>query len=459
MKTEGTILIVDDDEDISFSLKLLLDQHFSSVFTENNPYHIPRLLRQYSPDVILLDMNFKKGNTDGEEGIHWLKKIRELDSTVQVLMITAYSEVEVAVKTLKFGAADFLEKPWRNEKLLATVKSAFTITKSLAQVDELESHKKVLAMALDEPFARIIGTSSEMDKIYNTISKVANTDAHVLIMGENGSGKELVARAIHRQSKRHKEVFIPIDLGAIPESLFESELFGHKKGAFTDAYEDRIGRFEVSHKGTIFLDEIGNLSTGMQAKLLQVLQNKVIYRIGDPSPIQVNIRVICATNMPLYQMVEDKTFRQDLLYRINTIEINVPPLRVRKGDLPLLCDHFLSQLKKNYNRPDLTINSDSYKAMESYGWPGNVRELRHLLERAMILSDGDEIKPEGFIPSRINGDSSSESLNLDALEKKYILKALEINRGNITKASRDLGITRAALYRRLEKYGINQNEE
>ena len=454
-KTEGTILIVDDEEDISFSLKLFLGQHFTSVFSENNPYQIPRLLRQYSPDVILLDMNFKKGKTDGSEGIHWLKKIKELDSTVQVLIITAHSEVDIAVKTLKHGAADFLEKPWRNEKLLATVKSAFTITKSLVQVDELESQKKALTMAMDEPFAQIIGTSEPMDQIYRTISKVAATDAHVLIMGENGSGKELVARAIHRQSKRKDEVFIPVDLGAIPESLFESELFGHKKGAFTDAFEDRVGRFEVAHKGTIFLDEIGNLSTPMQAKLLQVLQNQVIYRTGDSTPIQVNIRIICATNMPLYQMVEEKTFRQDLLYRINTIEINVPPLRSRSGDIPLLCDHFLSQLKNKYNRSGLNINPISYTSMESYHWPGNVRELRHLIERAVILSDNDEIKPEDYISTAISTPLSLESLNLEEIEKKSILKALELNRGNITKAARDLGITRAALYRRIEKYDIN----
>ena len=459
MKAKGSILIVDDEEDLSFSLKLLLEQHFTSVYTENNPFHIPRLLRQYSPDVVLLDMNFRKGTTDGAEGIHWLKKIKELDPTVQVLMITAYSEVDVAVTTLKHGAADFLEKPWRNEKLLATVKSAFTIAKSLEQVDELESQKEALTTAMDEPFAQIIGTSEPMDEIYRTISKVATTEAHVLIMGENGCGKELVARAIHRQSRRQREVFIPIDLGAVPESLFESELFGHKKGAFTDAFEDRIGRFEVAHKGTIFLDEIGNLSTSMQSKLLQVLQNKVIFRIGDPKPIQVDIRVICATNMPLYQMVEDKTFRQDLLYRINTIEINVPPLRTRQGDIPLLCEHFLSQLKKKYNRPDIVIGSESYKVMESYNWPGNVRELRHLLERAVILSDGNEIKPEEFIPNKVSVSTDTESLNLDELEKKYVIKALEINRGNITKASRDLGITRAALYRRLEKYNINHLEQ
>ena len=338
---------------------------------------------------------------------------------------------------------------------MATVKSAFTITKSLVQVDELESQKKALTMAMDEPFAQIIGTSVPMDKIYRTISKVAATDAHVLIMGENGSGKELVARAIHRQSKRKDEVFIPVDLGAVPESLFESELFGHKKGAFTDAFEDRIGRFEVAHKGTIFLDEIGNLATPMQAKLLQVLQNQVIYRTGDPTPIQVNIRIICATNMPLYQMVEEKTFRQDLLYRINTIEINVPPLRSRSGDIPLLCDHFLSQLKNKYNRSGLKINPNSYTSMESYHWPGNVRELRHLIERAIILSDNDEIRPEDYIPTAISTPLSLESLNLEEIEKKSILKALELNRGNITKASRDLGITRAALYRRIEKYDIN----
>ena len=459
MRSEGTILIVDDEEDLSFSLKLLLSQHFTSVFTENNPYHIPRLLRQMNPDVILLDMNFSKGKTDGAEGLHWLQKIKELDPSVQVLMITAYSEVDIAVKTLKFGATDFLEKPWRNEKLLATVRSAFQIRESLEQVEELKTKKQALNMAMDEPFAQIIGTSEKMDAIYRTIAKVAVTDAHVLIMGENGSGKELIARAIHRKSTRKDEVFIPVDLGAIPESLFESELFGHKKGAFTDAYEDRVGRIEAAHKGTIFLDEIGNLTTPMQAKLLQVLQNKVIYRIGDPQPINVDIRVICATNMPLYSMVEEKTFRQDLLYRINTIEINMPALRERKGDLPLLSAHFMDQFKKKYNRPDLSIPEESYALMEKYHWPGNVRELRHLLERSVILSDDNDIHPEDFLPNTRRNPDQSHSLNLEELEKRSISKAMELNRGNITKAAGDLGITRAALYRRLEKYKIEPNED
>ena len=455
MKINGTILIIDDEEDLSFSIKLLLDQHFTSVHTEANPYHIPRLLRQLDPDVILLDMNFRKGRTDGKEGIEWLKKIKELNSNVQVLMITAYSDVEIAVKALKYGAADFIEKPWRNEKLVATVQSAFNMSKSLGHVDELESKKNALHQAMDEPFGQIIGTSVQMEEIYRTIDKVASTDAHILILGENGTGKELVARAIHRKSTRRNDVFIPIDLGAIPESLFESELFGHKKGAFTDAVEDRIGRFEVANKGTLFLDEIGNLSFGMQAKLLQALQNKVIYKVGDPTQIPVDIRIICATNKALYKMVEDKSFRQDLLYRINTIEIILPPLRERIGDVGLLTAHFLDQLRKKYDKPSIEILEESIKSMESYHWPGNVRELRHLLERAVILSDTDTIRPEDFIPMTLQKHDARDSLNLEELEKKSIYKALEVHHGNISKSAKDLGITRAALYRRIEKHRIN----
>ncbi len=455
MKRDGRILIVDDEEDISFALRLLLSQHYEEVFTENNPFHIPRLLRQRNPEVVLLDMNFSKGKQDGSEGLHWLSKIKELQPNVQVLMVTAYSDVHTAVETLKAGATDFIEKPWRNEKLLATVSSAFELHDSKTKVENLNEQKQLLNKTLDEPYSEIIGTSPQMNSIYRTIDKVAATDAHVLIMGENGTGKELIARAIHRKSVRQDQVFIPVDLGALPESLFESELFGHIRGAFTDAHEDKIGRFAAADSGTIFLDEIGNIGLGLQSKLLQVLQNMIVTPIGGHQAVPINARVICATNMPLYKMVDEKSFRQDLLYRINTVEINVPPLRERKGDIPLLVEHFIRQLRKKYNKPDIQLHPSALPKLEAYFWPGNIRELRHLVERAIILSENDIIEPHKFIaPQRVK-ESDSMTLNLDELERKSILKALEIHNGNITKASKDLGITRAALYRRIEKYKID----
>ena len=449
-------MIIDDEEDLAFSLQLLLSQHYQDVTTENNPFHIPRLLRQRNPDIVLLDMNFSRGRTDGSEGLHWLTKIKELAPAVQVLMVTAYSDVHTAVETLKAGATDFIEKPWRNEKLLATVHSAFELRASQSKVESLTEQKQLLNKTLDEPFSEIIGTSPQMRNIYRTIDKVSSTDAHVLIMGENGTGKELIARAIHRKSTRQDQVFIPVDLGAISESLFESELFGHKRGAFTDAKEDRIGRFEAANKGTIFLDEIGNIGPSLQSKLLQVLQNMVAIPVGSHEPVVLDTRVICATNMPLYNMVEEKSFRQDLLYRINTVEIRVPPLRERKGDIPLLADHFLSQLKKKYNKPDISLHRSALPKLEAYFWPGNVRELRHLMERAVILSENDIIEPHKFIAPQRTQASNRITLNLDELERKSILKALEIHNGNITKAAKDLGITRAALYRRIEKFNFEQ---
>ena len=456
MKRDASILIVDDEKDVSFSLKLLLTQHYTQVTTESNPFQIPRLIRQKKPNVVLLDMNFSRGKTDGGEGLYWLKKIKEIEPTIQVLMITAYSDVSTAVETLKAGAIDFIEKPWRNAKLLATVHSAVELSTSLSKVESLKDQKDLLNKTLDEPFSKIIGNSAQMQKIYRTIDKVSETDADVLIMGENGTGKELIARAIHRKSNRQSQVLIPVDLGAVPETLFESELFGHKRGAFTDAFEDRIGRFQAADKGTIFLDEIGNINLSLQAKLLQVLQNKESTPLGSTQSIKLDLRVICATNMPLYDMVEEKTFRQDLLYRINTVEINVPPLRERKGDIPLLVDHFLTQLSNKYNKPNIKLHPNALPKLEAYFWPGNVRELRHLVERAVILSEDGILELHKFIAPQRQRESSKFTLNLEELERKSILKALEIHYGNITKAAKDLGITRPALYRRISKYNIDE---
>ncbi len=456
MKDKGTILIVDDEEDILIALSMLLKRHFARVFTETNPQHLPRLLGQYEPDVLLLDMNFRRGETTGEEGLQWLRKSLELRPGIQVIMITAYGEVEKAVQALKTGATDFVEKPWRNEKLLATVQAAFKLGQSRQEVQQLQTRQRALTAQLDAGVGDIIGNSAAMLEVYNTIEKVAATDANVLILGENGTGKELVARAIHRRSPRQAQAFVNVDLGAIPESLFESELFGHKKGAFTDAREDRAGRFEAAQDGSLFLDEIGNLSFPMQAKLLAALQNREITRVGSNRPVPVDIRLICATNMPLYEMVREKSFRQDLLYRINTVEIHLPPLRARDGDIALLADHFLKQYARKYQKNDLELHPAALQKLEQYSWPGNIRELRHAIERAVILSEQNILTPGDF-PLHLESPAlahAGETLNLDEMEKMLVREALKKHQGNISRAAEELGLTRAALYRRLEKHGI-----
>ncbi|MEZ5039426.1 MAG: sigma-54 dependent transcriptional regulator [Saprospiraceae bacterium] len=459
-KRKARILIVDDEEDILLSLQFFLSQHFTEVITENNPFQLPRLLRNGDYDLIMLDMNFKKGDTSGKDGMMWLGKTMELKPDAQVIMITAYADVKTAVTAVKLGALDFIEKPWRNERLLTTLLSSLELSRSRKQVKQLEDKKQTLISDLDQPFGEIIGESSAMKQVYSMVEKVAKTDANVLILGENGTGKELIARAIHRQSKRNKEVFISVDLGAIPETLFGSELFGHKKGAFTDAKEDRAGRFEIASDGTLFLDEIGNLSLPLQAKLLTALQNRQIQRIGANETINIDIRLICATNMSLYDMIGENKFRQDLLYRINTVEIKLPALRERPSDIPLLIDHYLKIYTKKYQRPLLGLKKETLKQLQAYTWPGNIRELRHAVERAVILSEDRELDISDFIQQGDGGHKNEkkagepESYNLADLESWAIRKVLTHHGGNISKAADELGLTRAALYRRMDKYGL-----
>ena len=458
MKKDGKILIVDDEEDIRLSLQLFLKQHFSTVVTEGNPYHIPRLLRQHEPDVILLDMNFRKGDTSGREGMEWLGKVIELSPQANVIMVTAYGEVQTAVQALKAGAIDFVSKPWRNEKLLATINAALELSKSKQKVQRLESKQQALTADIDQLFGDIIGVSPGIRQVFATIEKVAKTDANVLILGENGTGKELIARAIHRRSLRASEVFISVDLGAIPDTLLESELFGHKKGAFTDAREERMGRFEVASGGTLFLDELGNLSLPSQAKLLTTIQNRQILRVGSNEPTPIDIRLVCATNMPLYDMVQEGTFRQDLLYRINTVEIPLPSLRERVEDIPVLAQHFLQMYAKKYQKPGLEFAANTLHRLEEYQWPGNIRELRHAVERAVILSEGRKLQPNDFLLQDRSAPAQSDmdvpSYNLEEMERWAIQRTLTRHKGNISKAADELGLTRAALYRRLEKYGL-----
>lgn len=458
MEAPSRILIVDDEKDLLISLEYFLSDHFDEIKTETRPSRIPEHLRNAHYDLVMLDMNFQKGHTSGAEGLNWLKEILKIQPNIGVIVMSAYAEVEVAVEAVKLGATDFIEKPWRNQKLLATVLSALHLSRSRKEVQSLQKHQQVLTRDVRRHFGQIIGQSPAMQKVFDVIDKVAQTDANILILGENGTGKELVARAIYRKSKRSQQVFVSVDLGAIAETLFESELFGHKKGAFTDAREDRTGQFEVANQGTLFLDEIGNLSLPMQAKLLSAIQNREIRKIGTNAPIPIDIRLVSATNMPLYQMAEGKQFRMDLLYRINTVEIKLPPLRDRREDIPLLFDHFLEEYARKYQKPLARIGKKTMKKLQTYDWPGNVRELRHAVERAVILAEGNQLMLSDFFhqePAKpTNNLPSFSNYNLAELEKWAIQQALKKYQGNISKSAEELGLTRAALYRRMAKYEI-----
>lgn len=447
--------MIDDDEDVLLAAKMLLKKHNYQVIIEKNPNKIPFLLNNDVYDVILLDMNFSKDTTSGKEGFEWLNKIKERDPQAVVIMITAFGDVEMAVRALKEGATDFILKPWQNEKLIATISTAIKLKKSYNEVDKLRKAKQMLEEQISQPFRDIIGSSPSMKEVYDLIDRVAATDANVLILGENGTGKELVARAIHQKSLRKDNSFVAVDMGAITETLFESELFGHKKGSFTDAREDRPGRFELANDGTLFLDEIGNLSLNLQSKLLSALQSRRITRVGANTSVEVNIRLISATNMPVEQMVKDGRFRQDLLYRINTVEIRIPPLSERVDDIPMLATHFLDVYSRRYHKEILSISPDAITKLKKYAWPGNVRELQHSIERAVIMADSNTLQGSDFLFSR-KGDVSvnPDTLNLDEVEKAAVVKALQLHNGNISKAADELGLTRASLYRRMEKYGL-----
>lgn len=457
-KKIGKILIVDDDEDILLAAKMLLKKHISQVVIEKNPKKIPFWLNNDNFDVILLDMNFSEDTTSGREGIFWLKEIMQKDPNAVVIMITAFGDVELAVETLKLGATDFVLKPWQNEKLIATISAAYKLKSSYNEVKSLQQTKKTLINDINLPFSDMLGDSASMKNIRGIIEKVAKTDANILILGENGTGKELVARALHRNSLRSEKDFIGVDMGAVSETLFESELFGHKKGAFTDAKEDRIGRFDIANGGTLFLDEIGNLPLSMQAKLLAVLQNREIKPLGSNKSVSIDIRLICATNMLINEMVKEQKFRQDLLYRINTVEIHLPPLRERGEDIILLARHFLDTYSKKYNRGQKKLAAITLEKLQKYPWPGNIRELQHAMERVVIMSDDSMIQPDDFFflnhKHNEQDNAAIDSFNLDDVEKSVIEKALQKYNGNISKAAKELGLTRASLYRRLEKYGL-----
>ncbi|MDN4165043.1 sigma-54 dependent transcriptional regulator [Cytophagales bacterium LB-30] len=460
----GKILIVDDNEDVLRAAKMFLKRHFTQIDTEKDPESIPTLLMNEQYDVILLDMNFTKDVSSGREGFYWLDRILQIDSSAVVVLITAYGDVDLAVRAIKEGATDFVIKPWENEKLLATISSAMRLRHSRSELETIKVRQQAVSESADAKFLDIIGQSPAMIKLFETINRVAATDANILILGENGTGKELVSRAIHRASLRSKEIFIGVDMGAVSETLFESELFGHTKGSFTDAKEDRAGKFEAASGGTLFLDEIGNLPMTLQAKLLTVLQNRQVTRVGSNKAKEIDIRLICATNMPVYEMVKTGKFRQDLLYRINTIEIQLPPLRERKEDIALLAEHFINSYARKYNKEIRGMSPATIKRIEKYTWPGNIRELQHSIERAVIMSNSHLLQPEDFFLTENRGgqaEASKEDVNLmldqmhlEEVEKLLIRKVLKKYNGNITQAASELGLTRASLYRRLEKYGL-----
>jgi DNA-binding NtrC family response regulator len=459
LKKSGKILAVDDNEDILFALKLLLKPHIELLQTTSNPNDIPQLMAKEDFDVILLDMNFTKDAISGQEGFFWLEKILSIDPKAVVVFITAYGDAEKAVKAIKAGATDFILKPWQNEKLIATVSAAMKLKRSQQEVNTLIQKQQEITQVLDQPFHEFIGNSDEMRQVFSTIQKVAKTDANVLILGENGTGKELVARALHRNSPRANEVFISVDLGSIAETLFESELFGHERGAFTDAKKEKPGRFEIASGGTLFLDEIGNLSLPMQAKLLTVIERREVVRVGANKPKPIDVRLICATNTNIHQMVAEGTFRQDLLYRINTVEIHLPPLRDRQGDIALLAKHFIAQYSKKYKKDISNLSAEALKKLNTYHWPGNVRELQHAIERAIIMCDSNLLQPDDFYLSAIKqpkpvGDTEFDSYNLEEIERAIINKVLKQYQGNISQAAAELGITRTSLYRRMEKYDL-----
>lgn len=442
---DATILVIDDDTDVLIAARLLLKSHAKEVVTEKNPEMLRSIFLKRDFDLVLMDMNFSSSINSGNEGLYWLRKIKALGSNASIIMITAYGDIDLAVKSLKEGAADFLLKPWQNESLLNSIK-------------DILKKKSGSDITLKQEQSDFLATSDIMKDVLKKIEKIAPTDANILILGENGTGKDLVAKAIHQQSLRAAKPFIKTDAGALTETLLESELFGHVKGAFTDAQEERTGRFEAANGGTLFLDEIGNITLHQQARLLTVLQNLQVTKLGSNQPLPVNIRLICATNLPMHELADEKRFRKDLIYRINTVEIILPPLRQRAGDISLLANHFAKYYSEKYFKPFLTLDKKAIDKLEHYYFPGNVRELQYVIERAVIMCESNSIKPADIVFSPIETNepvnTGAEQMNLNALEKNTILLAIEKNNGNITKAAKELGLTRTALYRRLNKYDI-----
>jgi DNA-binding NtrC family response regulator len=452
----NTVLVIDDNPAVLSSLSQLLEYEVEKVIGIKSPELIPGIIETQDVDVFLMDMNFSRGATDGREGIHWLKTILHEDPDAVVLMITAYGELELAIEAMKCGATDFIAKPWDNEKLVATVRSGIMLKESRNKVRQLKSKQHHLSHYINAGHEKLYGKSPEMLRVQETIRKVAPSDSNVLILGENGTGKELVAREIHQASMRSNEVFVHVDLGAISESLFESELFGHTRGAFTDAKTDKPGRIEIASGGTLFLDEIGNLQPAMQTKLLNVLQNREIYRIGSNKAHVADFRLISATNQDLRAMIAEKSFREDLYYRINTIEITAPPLRERGQDIVDLASYFLEKYRFKHQRPGLQFSGVALEAIQNHPWPGNVRQLQHSVERAVLMADGRKIEARDLFPDAYGSVHPKEQRRptLAELEEITIRESIWKNGGNLSKVARELGVARSTLYNKMKTYGI-----
>ncbi len=452
----GKILIVDDNPSVLSSLNLYLKHKFNEVLAIKDPNQIPSIIEKKDIDVILLDMNFSAGVHTGNEGIYWLRRILSIDRESVVILITAYGDVELAVQAIKEGATDFIMKPWDNEKLLSTLQSGVAFRRSKTKVRELQQKQELLRSDIDRQFDRMLGNTGAMQTLFSTIKKVSKTDANILITGENGTGKELVAREIHRQSKRSEEVFVTIDLSTLNENLFESELFGHIKGAFTDAKETRTGKMQMASGGSLFLDEIGNLSVSLQSKLLTVLQNREITPVGSNRTLPIDVRLISATNKDIDQLIREGLFREDLLYRIKTIHIHIPPLRERKEDITLLAEHFLKLFSDKYEKPLLRFNTEAIEVLKHYRWPGNIRELKHTIEKAVILTENNLLKTVDLQlreqPAEI--PDTEKVKTMEEYEREIIRHVLTKHKGNISYTANELNIGRQTLYRKMKKYDL-----
>ena len=453
---KGNILVVDDNKNVLTALRILLENYFENVMLLPSPKQLHTTIREFNPDIVLLDMNFSAGINTGNEGFYWLSEIKKQDPELPVVLFTAYADIDLAVKALKQGANDFVVKPWDNARLVATLQSAYALRESRKEVKRLREKQYVLQNELNKERDVCWGVSKAMQDLQRLIQKVALTDANILITGENGTGKEVVAREIHRLSLRNKEVLITVDMGAITESLFESELFGHIKGSFTDAKTDRTGKFEAANRGTLFLDEIGNLSYPLQAKILNVLQSRTIVKVGDNKPIPIDIRLISATNRNLQESVRKAEFREDLLYRINTIQVEIPALRERREDIPLLADFFLKKYARKYHKENIRLADEAVNKLKAYHWHGNIRELQHTLEKAVILADTNVLQANDFYLNQSSVQYDIENLmTLDDAEKHLIQNSLKRNKENLSAVAAELGITRPTLYSKMKKYDIN----
>lgn len=453
---KSKILILDDNKSVLTALEMLLQSEFDQIFTLKNPNNLISTIQQHDIDIVLLDMNFTAGINNGNEGIYWLRQIQKYDSSISVILITAYGDIELAVRAVKEGAFDFILKPWDNNKLISTIHASLKLRKSKIENASLLKTTHTLKQELKPSAQILIGQSDPMKQVMAMVKKVAVTDANILITGENGTGKELIAREIHRYSKRNQEIMLGVDMGAISETLFESELFGHTKGSFTDAKEDRIGKFEAANKGTLFLDEIGNLSLSLQAKMLTTLQNRTIIKIGSNTHIPIDIRLISATNKDLNEMIANGLFREDLLYRINTITIELPPLRNRGNDIALLAEFFLFKYANKYDKQGLKINQTGIEKLLNYKWPGNVRELQHTMEKAVILADDKVLNESSFLltDTNINMQQELQGKTIEEMEREMILASIHKEKGNMSAVAKNLGITRQTIYKKLKKYGI-----